>query len=264
MYGYQLQGTRKILNEYLSVYVPADRSITAVVEGEVEVIRSSGSRIKIVITSALDDSGHTKLTYEFTGKATVAKGDRIKHGHVVGKTGKAGESLLSVHLTGSDGQSVNPYFLFVSLSEYEGPYKTAYPTPPIRGEGSIFSPDEFGRLKATAYDQLGKAYVFGATGPDVFDCSGFIYYAYKYSGLFPDLPRYTAQGYSDSCIAISADQAKPGDLIFFAGTYISGISHIGIYLGDGYFIHAVEPVVTITHLYSSDYWIRHFSHFGRF
>ncbi|WP_331766586.1 NlpC/P60 family protein [Embleya sp. NBC_00896] len=90
--------------------------------------------------------------------------------------------------------------------------------------------------KAVAYAraQLGKPYVYGATGPNAFDCSGLVQAAYKSAGI--SLPRVTtAQFTADTHVSIS--NLKPGDLVFF----YSGISHVGIYIGDGKMIHAPNP-----------------------
>ncbi|MDX6355300.1 MAG: peptidoglycan DL-endopeptidase CwlO, partial [Streptomyces sp.] len=84
---------------------------------------------------------------------------------------------------------------------------------------------------AFAQKQLGKPYVWGATGPDSYDCSGLTQAAYKAAGI--DLPRVTYDQVNVGS-RVSEDELQPGDLIFF----YSDISHVGIYIGDGEMIHA--------------------------
>jgi len=88
----------------------------------------------------------------------------------------------------------------------------------------------------------GWKYVYGGSSPTTsFDCSGLTQWCYAIIGL--NLPR-TAQEQYDACQKISLDEAKPGDLLFFHSTYISGtyVSHVGIYVGDGKMYHAGDPI----------------------
>lgn len=112
-----------------------------------------------------------------------------------------------------------------------------------------------------AKKHLGKPYVWGATGPSGFDCSGFVYYVLNQTGY--STSRLTADGYYNMCTIIPELEAKPGDLIFFRGTYGAPnfVSHIGFYMGDGQMIHAGDPV-NITS-YKTSYWQSHSPEFGR-
>ncbi|MGW3726883.1 NlpC/P60 family protein [Streptomyces sp. NPDC000851] len=85
-----------------------------------------------------------------------------------------------------------------------------------------------------AYQKLGSPYVWGATGPDAFDCSGLIQAAYRSTGI--SLPR-TTYAQIDAGRRVSRSELLPGDLVFF----YSGISHVGIYVGNGQMIHAPNP-----------------------
>ncbi|MGC9495405.1 NlpC/P60 family protein [Streptomyces sp. WG7] len=87
---------------------------------------------------------------------------------------------------------------------------------------------------AYAHQKLGSPYVWGATGPDAFDCSGLIQAAYRAAGV--SLPR-TTYAQIDAGRRVSRSELRPGDLVFF----YSGISHVGIYIGDGRMIHAPNP-----------------------
>jgi len=106
---------------------------------------------------------------------------------------------------------------------------------------------------------LDTPYVWAGVTPEGFDCSGFIYYVYTNAGL--QLPRLdTSSMFTNSHIV---DEPVPGDLVFFQNTYREGISHAGIYLGDGKFIHAGTKKVEISAIDSS-YWKDKFVGFTRF
>ncbi|MGG0266253.1 C40 family peptidase [Bacillus tropicus] len=112
-----------------------------------------------------------------------------------------------------------------------------------------------------ALKQLGKPYVFGAAGPNSFDCSGFIYYVYKNNGY--SISRNSVEGYWPMVIKINDPQ--PGDLVFLQNTYKPGPSHMGIYLGNGEFIHAEsEKTGVVRGNVFSSYNQKHFLGYGRF
>jgi peptidoglycan endopeptidase LytE len=110
-----------------------------------------------------------------------------------------------------------------------------------------------------AHPLLDTPYAWAGITPEGFDCSGFIYYVFTSAGL--DLPRMdTLSLYSNSAYV---DMPMPGDLVFFENTYRSGISHAGIYLGDGNFIHAGTKKVEIASV-DSAYWKDKFTGYKRF
>ncbi|SIQ04331.1 NlpC/P60 family protein [Bacillus cereus] len=112
-----------------------------------------------------------------------------------------------------------------------------------------------------ALKQLGKPYVFGESGPNSFDCSGFIYYVYKNNGY--SISRNSVAGYWPMVIKINDPQ--PGDLVFLQNTYTPGPSHMGIYLGNGEFIHAgSEQTGVVRGNVFSSYNQKHFLGYGRF
>lgn len=106
-----------------------------------------------------------------------------------------------------------------------------------RGENVAYNLSDSNNSEVVTYafNFLGSPYVWGATGPRAFDCSGFVMYVYKKFGV--GLPHYTGAQYNCGH-AISKGNLKAGDLVFF-NTY-SSISHVGIYVGDGDFIHAAS------------------------
>ncbi len=129
--------------------------------------------------------------------------------------------------------------------------------------GLEFNEESVRRIVHEAEKHIGKRYVFGANGPNNFDCSSFVCWVYTHSGV-KNMPRTTAWGiYKNYCNPVSPSEAKPGDIIFFKGTYNSGspISHVGIYAGGGYMIHAGDPIRYAK--IDTPYWRDHFYGFGR-
>jgi len=107
-----------------------------------------------------------------------------------------------------------------------------------------------GRIITTSMNYIGVPYLFGGTTPSAFDCSGYVQYVFAKAGI--SLPR-TADVQYEAGIPISTADLIPGDLVFFT-TYTYGASHVGIYLGDGNFIHASSSRgVTIDSLGNSYY-----------
>ena len=128
--------------------------------------------------------------------------------------------------------------------------------------GEALTDETFRKLITEAEKYLGYPYVWGGSTPATsFDCSGFVCWVFSNSGVYP-LSRTTAQGIYNQCARVSPQEAKPGDLIFFKGTYAtSEISHIGIYVGDGMMIHAGNPIQYTS--VNTNYWKSHFYAYGR-
>ena len=122
--------------------------------------------------------------------------------------------------------------------------------------------EKFAALIIEAEKYLGYPYVWGGSNPDTsFDCSGFVSYVLTNSGLV-NTGRLGAQGLYNVCTPVSKVNAQPGDLIFFVGTYDTpGVSHVGIYVGDGVMIHCGDPIQYTS--INSSYWQSHFYAFGR-
>lgn len=115
------------------------------------------------------------------------------------------------------------------------------------------------KLISTAKSMSGTRYVWGGQTPSGFDCSGFIHYAYNAAGMSSG--RTNTGGYYNRSFGVSNPQL--GDLVFFKNTYKSGISHMGIYLGGGNFIHSGSDGVEISNV-SNSYWSKHFDGYKRF
>ena len=110
---------------------------------------------------------------------------------------------------------------------------------------------------------LGCPYVWGGSTPSTsFDCSGFVSWVLNNCGVGWNLGRLGANGLRSICTSVSASNAKPGDLIFFQGTYDApGASHVGIYVGNGRMIHCGDPIQYAN--INTNYWQSHFLSFGR-
>ena len=122
--------------------------------------------------------------------------------------------------------------------------------------------EQFAAMLAEAEKYLGFPYVWGGSSPSTsFDCSGFVSWVINHSGW--DVGRLGAQSLFNLCTPVSAANAKPGDLVFFTGTYDSGtpVSHCGIYVGGGMMIHCGSPISYAD--LSSSYWQEHLYSYAR-
>jgi peptidoglycan DL-endopeptidase CwlO len=106
------------------------------------------------------------------------------------------------------------------------------------------------RVVQTAMRYVGVPYAFGGTSPDGFDCSGFVRYVFARSGVY--LPRMADEQYEVG-YSVPISRLQPGDTVYFS-TYTSGISHVGIYLGDGKFISASSSRGVVIDRLDSGYW----------
>ena len=121
--------------------------------------------------------------------------------------------------------------------------------------------EEFAAIYKEAQKYVGTPYVWGGSTPETgFDCSGYVCWVYNQNGY--NVGRTTANGLWNKSQHISEAEAKPGDLVFFEGTYDTpGKSHVGIYLGNGMMVSAGDPI-KYANIHSS-YWQKYLSGFGR-
>lgn len=137
----------------------------------------------------------------------------------------------------------------------EGSY-TDYDIPPEALDDEVFA-----AIIKEAEKYLGYPYVWGGSSPSTsFDCSGFVSWVINHSGW--DVGRLGAQGLCNICTPVSSANVKPGDLVFFTGTYDTpGVSHVGIYVGNNMMIHCGDPI-SYANL-NSNFWQSHFYRYGR-
>ena len=177
-------------------------------------------------------------------------------------------SHLPVSLMGED--QLSRYAIYMSTlgnrpdlfpgSGYIGKYVegryTDYDIPPEALDDEVFA-----AIIKEAEKYLGYPYIWGGSSPSTsFDCSGFVSWVINHSGW--DVGRLGAQGLCNICTPVSSANVKPGDLVFFTGTYDTpGVSHVGIYVGNNMMIHCGDPI-SYANLNSS-YWQSHFYRYGR-
>ena len=174
-------------------------------------------------------------------------------------------SHLPVYLMGEE--TLSRYALYMATlgnrpdlfpsSPYVGKYTSKPPAHEIP-EGYL-ADETFAAILKEAEKYVGYPYVWGGSSPSTsFDCSGFVSYVYNQCGW--DFGRLGAQGLYN--ISARTSSPKPGDLVFFTGTYDTpGISHVGIYVGDGWMLHCGDPI-SYANLNTS-YWQSHFYAYGK-
>ena len=123
--------------------------------------------------------------------------------------------------------------------------------------------EKFARMIEEGEKYLGRQYVWGGSNPVTgFDCSGFVSWVINHSDNGWDVGRSTAEGLRGSTAYVSPEDARPGDLVFFKGTYNTlGASHVGIYVGNGMMLHCGNPIQYAS--IETPYWKGHFYQFGR-
>ena len=133
---------------------------------------------------------------------------------------------------------------------------TKYDLPPEALENTRFA-----AMIKEAEKYLGYPYVWGGSSPSTsFDCSGYVCWVLNHSGW--SVGRTSAQGLYNLCTPVSRSNARPGDLVFFKGTYkTNGVSHVGIYVGNNRMLHCGNPI-SYTNI-NTQYWQSHFFTFGR-
>jgi len=178
-------------------------------------------------------------------------------------------SHVPVYIMGQDELSMYAMYMS-SLGNREdlfpgSSYVSKYITNPPQDyevPAAYLDDETFATLIAEAEKYLGYPYVWGGSNPDTsFDCSGFVSWVLTNSGLV-NTGRLGAQGLCNVCTRVSSADVRPGDLVFFVGTYDTpGVSHVGIYVGDGVMLHCGDPI-QYTSLNTS-YWRQHFYTYGR-
>lgn len=267
MFGWRIHPIQMVENFHtgLDIAKPEGEPLYAIFEGTVKEVgyESNGYGHYIVIE---DKAGNTAL-YAHCSSINVSQGSTIKNGDIIATIGSTGSSTgphLHLELEDSDRNLLNPYFYLYSEAGstigtgiYYNGYRGNYGSP-----GIPYDNDDIQALFNEADKHLGKRYIFGANGPNNFDCSSFVSWVFRNSGIY-NIPRTTAQGIFNTSTPISASEAKAGDIIFFTGTYNAGVpvTHVGIYAGNGMMVHAGDPIQYTS--IETNYWKNHFYSFGR-
>lgn len=144
------------------------------------------------------------------------------------------------------------------------PYASTLREPGKHDVPEAYLEDEtFRRILEEAEKYIGYPYVWGGDSPETsFDCSGFVSYVFTNSGV-RNVGRLGATSLYGACRKITPEEAKPGDLVFFEKTIsgVNGITHCGIYVGDGFMLHCGSPIGYAD--LRDSYWQQHFFGYGR-
>jgi len=205
----------------------------------------------------IDNGAGVQALYAHCHAVLVSQGQSVTEGQVIAIVGNTGASTgPHLHLEViRHGRHLNP--LFFVVTGCEGNLSGLQ-----YGDARPLTPEEFAILYAEARSHLGKPYVYGANGPNAFDCSSFVAWVFRHSGIYP-LQRTTAQGIFNQSTPIPFSHISPGDIVFFTRTYSTTdtVTHLGIYVGEGRMIHAGRPV-NITSIHTP-FWQNHFFAVGR-
>ena len=203
------------------------------------------------VTKPTTTSGSSSSTNS-SGSTTSATTYTVKSGDTLSKIAKSYSMTVS-QIKSMNGLTSDIIYvgqkLKISKETSDLPAVSTPSSGSSTAQETIGNPAFTSKLISISKSLIGTKYVWGGKTPAGFDCSGFIYYALNEAGH--SISRYTAEGYYNRSYYVS--NPEPGDLIFFSGTYKSGISHLGIYLGDNQFIHADNSGVRITSTNNSYY-----------
>lgn len=253
-YGYRINPItkEKEFHTGIDIPMPGGTPIKAVMGGTVTRGYDSGYGNYVIITS-----GNKKTLYAHCQLIEVSDGQQVKRGEVIATVGNTGLSTgQHLHLEyEKDGKKLNPAFYidsrqFANLGVFSGLSEEA------------LSDEQFRAIITEAEKYLGMKYVFGGKSPQTgFDCSGFVSWVFTQSGVRS--VSTDAQGLYNLSTPVSYSDIKPGDLVFFQGTYDTPktVTHVGIYVGNGMMIHAGDPIQYAS--FETPYWQRYFYGFGR-
>ena len=264
-YGWRVHpiSREKSLHRGIDLAVAQGTPILAVQDGRVVSAGDAGSYGLCVVIE--DDKGY-QSRYAHCSSLNVSAGQEVKRGDVIAAVGSTGNSTgphlhLEVML---NGEYLNPYFFVDNGDDGTGAIPGTPGGPAIPDySGEPMGDGSFEAMLHEAEKFLGWPYVWGGSSPSTsFDCSGYVSWVINQSGV-GSVGRQTAQGLYNLCTPVSSANAQPGDLIFFTGTYSSPgpVSHVGIYVGGGRFIHCGDPISYANT--GSPYWSAHLYGYGR-
>ena len=266
-YGYRVHPIDggKNLHRGVDIAVAQGTTIHAIQDGRVVSAGNAGSYGLCIVIE--DDKGY-QSRYAHCSSLSVTAGQEVKRGDVIAAVGSTGNSTgphlhLEVML---NGEYLNPYYFVDTGDDGTGAVIPgapggieipAYPGEPVTEE-------TYAVMLAEAQKYLGYPYVWGGSSPSTsFDCSGYVSWVLNHSGW--NVGRQGVIGLEDLCTPVSKADARPGDLVFFIGTYDAPYpnrpTHVGIYVGNGQMIHCGDPISYAN--INTNYWTQHFYSFGR-
>ena len=194
-----------------------------------------------------------------TGYSVIAQGSAGEKGYIIGVNNQWYKIIF-----GNTIGYIRSDYMKLTQIPYENQDSTNTPLFFVGGKSTGVTPSasalqqsgtSASAILATAKTYLGTPYLWGGSTPSGFDCSGFVQYVFAKHGI--SLPRTSSQQWSVGT-SVSKSNLQPGDLVFFANTYTSGVSHLGIYMGSGQFIHASSSKGVIISELSNSYWSSHY------
>ena len=267
-YGYRVHPItgEKNLHRGVDIAAAPGTPIKAVQDGRVVSAGDAGGYGLCVVIE--DDKGY-QSRYAHCSSLSVSAGQEVKRGDVIAAVGSTGQSTgphlhLEVML---NGEYLNPYYFVDTGDDGTGSAAPGTPGGPVIPDdpGTPMGDGSFAAMLAEAEKYLGFPYVWGGSSPSTsFDCSGFVSWVINQSGV-GSVGRQTVLGLQSLSTPVSAANVQPGDLVFFIGTYDAprpGPTHIGIYVGNGRFIHCGSSGVSYGSV-SSSYWSSHLYGYAR-
>lgn len=252
-YGYLIDNAsgNKVLHKGVEINAKAGQDVQSAMDGTVSSTGYDSGFGNYVVTK--DEKGR-KIKYAHLQNVAVSQGDAVTKDTIIGQTASADTVTGGrLYLEMMDGDTYYNSIFYIETGE-GGLYG---------GGGAAYDDETVQHLFEEAEKYLGMPYVWGGSNPGTsFDCSGFVSYVFTNSGVY-NIGRLTAQGIYDISEPISPEEARPGDIIFFTGTYATSdpVTHLGIYAGDGMMIHCGDPIQYTS--VNSAYWQSHFYGFGR-
>ncbi|MCL2853340.1 MAG: peptidoglycan DD-metalloendopeptidase family protein [Defluviitaleaceae bacterium] len=245
----------------VDIALPGGTEILAAHSGVVTFAGVSGGYGNFVI---IEGSNGITTRYAHCAAILVTVGQEVSQGDVIATVGSTGNST-GPHLHFEiirDGRFLNPaFFSLTGRSVGESANRPNFGFP-----GIALDDEQFTALITEAERHLGLRYVWGGSTPaQGFDCSGFVSYVLRTAGI-RDVGRTTAQGLYNISTPVPPSEARPGDLVFFQGTFSSyrTVTHVGIYVGNGYMIHTGSNPAGVEYTnINTPFWQRHFFAFGR-
>ena len=275
-YGYRIHpiSGEKNYHTGIDIAMAQGTDILAGHDGEVTMAGEAGGYGLCVAIEGEAYEDHTLMTkYGHCSQLLVSVGQEVKAGDVIARVGNTGNSTgAHLHLEVLlDGEYVNPMY-FADTGDTTERHLPNLGAGGAGGRGDYLDYDippealedeEFAAMIAEAEKYLGYPYGWGGANPSTsFDCSGYVSWVINNCGVGWNVGRLTADGLLGVCTPVSREEAKPGDLIFFQGTYnTSGASHVGIYVGNGMMIHCGDPISYAS--INTSYWQQHFYTYGR-
>lgn len=264
-------GTGFSYGDYITVTDNYDKKVDVKVEGNVNTKEIGNYPLTIIATDTSGNETASELEVKVEdlsapkislskSSVTVTKGKSFNAKSYLNNANdnKDGNVTSKVKIDSSvNMKKAGNYSVTYSVSDEAG--NSTSQTLKVKVESPV--PSRSG-IAGTGLSKVGSRYVYGATGPNAFDCSGFTQWVYRQHGI--SLPRTSGAQFSGTR-RVSKSNLQAGDLVFFSGTTGGrGISHVGIYIGGGQFVHAANPRkgVRVDSLNSS-YYSSHFAGGGR-